>query len=61
VAVIPAQNAHRRETRLAALFTGFWKILDGFVSDRMRRTAAEAAQIRPRRCQPGSSSSNNPQ
>ena len=56
---ISAQIAHQREARL--MLTGFWDMLDGFVRDRMRRTAAEVAQIRTRPYQPALSPSNSVQ
>jgi hypothetical protein len=61
MAVIPVQGARRRGARLTALLSGFWEMLDRFVGDRLRRTAAEAAQVRPRPHQRASSQSKSVQ
>ena len=42
------QKEHVRE-RLKTVLTAFREMLDRFVSNRMRRAAVEAEQVRPRR------------
>jgi hypothetical protein len=43
----PFRKEHVRD-RLRAVLNAFRKILDAFVSNRMRRSAAEAEHVRPR-------------
>jgi hypothetical protein len=56
MATITFNTAHQKvqvRQQLDAVLAACREMLDGFVSDRMRRTAAEAEYVRP---QPGASS-----
>jgi hypothetical protein len=52
MAAITFNTAHRKphiRAQLKTVLTGFREMLDAFVSNRMRRAAAQAGHIRPRR------------
>ena len=58
MAAITFDATHQKEhirKRLETVFAAFGEMLDAFVSNRMRRAAAEAEQVRPRQ-RPGASS-----
>jgi len=55
MAAITFNTAHRQEQvreQLKGVLAACREMLDAFVSNRMRRAAAEAGQVRPRQRQP---------
>jgi hypothetical protein len=64
MAAITFDATHQKEhirKRLETVFAAFGEMLDAFVSNRMRRAAAEAAHVRPRQPLGTSSPSINAQ
>jgi hypothetical protein len=64
MAAITFNTAHRKQhvrEQLKTVLAAFRRMLDAFVSNRMRRAAAEAGHVRPRQRQGMSSPSMNAQ
>jgi hypothetical protein len=64
MAAIPFNAAHQKELarkQLETALAAYREMLDAFVSNRMRRTAADAEHAHPRQAPATSSPAKNPQ